>query len=78
MESAQVLINIIGGISLSVLGWLGKTVWDAVQNLKEDIQHIEVELPTHYVRKDDMADRFDKLEGMINRLFEKLEKKADK
>ena len=74
----QTVINIIGGILLTILGWLGRTVWDAVQSLKKDIQDIEVDLPMHYVRKDDMNERFDKLERILERLFEKLEGKADK
>jgi len=74
----QTVINIIGGVLLAILGWLGRTVWDAVQSLKKDIQDIEVDLPMHYVRKDDMTERFDKLERILERLFEKLEGKADK
>jgi chaperonin cofactor prefoldin len=68
----QTFLNYIAAAVMALLGWLGKTVWDAVQDLKNDIKHIEVELPTHYVRKDEMDDRFDKLESMINRRFDEL------
>jgi hypothetical protein len=53
-------------------------MWDAVQNLKEDIQRIEVELPTSYVRKSDLDVRLDKLELLLDRIFEKLDTKVDK
>ena len=74
----QDIINIIIGTVLSVLGWFARQLWDAVQNLKADMQKIEVSLPTHYVRKDELEARFDKLETMLDRIFEKLDGKADK
>ena len=74
----QTIINIIIGTALSVLGWFARQLWDAVQDLKEDMQKIEVELPTHYSRKDEIEAKFDKLEIMLQRIFEKLDTKADK
>ena len=74
----QFLINAGGGILALILGWLGRELWDAVQKLKSDMKEIEISLPTHYVRKDDMEARFDKLESMLNRIFEKLDSKVDK
>ena len=77
MES-QDLINVIGGILSVVVGWLGRELWDAVQKLKTDMKELEINLPTNYVRKDDMEARFDKLEVMLNKLFDRLDNKADK
>lgn len=75
---SQTLINAIGGLLALVVGWLGRELWDAVQKLKTDMKDLEINLPTNYVRKDDMESRFDKLEAMLNRLFEKLDNKVDK
>jgi chaperonin cofactor prefoldin len=75
---AQNLINIIGGTVLSVLGWFARQLWDAVQDLKRDVKAIEVDLPTFYVRKEDLESRLDRLEAVLNRIFEKLDHKADK
>jgi chaperonin cofactor prefoldin len=75
---AQNLINIIGGTVLSVLGWFARQLWDAVQDLKRDVKSIEVDLPTFYVRKEDLESRLDRLEAALNRIFEKLDNKADK
>ena len=77
MES-QSLINIVGGTVLSVLGWFARQLWDAVQDLKRDVKAIEVDLPTTYVRKEDLEARLDRLEAALNRIFEKLDHKADK
>jgi hypothetical protein len=74
----QTIINLIIGSVLSVLGWFARQLWDAVQDLKNDMKEIEIDLPTHYVRKDELEQRFNKIEDMLNRIFEKLDNKADK
>jgi len=74
----QAIINFIIGAVLSVLGWFARQLWDAVQDLKQDVKQIEVDLPTHYVRKEDLDVRLDRLEAVLNRIFEKLDHKADK
>ena len=75
---SQIVINAIGGLLAIIVGWLGRELWDAVQNLKTDMKELEIRLPTHYVRKDDMEVRFDKIEAMLNKLFDRLDSKADK
>ena len=74
----NLIINIVLGVALSVGGWFVRQMWDAVQNLKSDIQRIEVELPTSYVRKSDLDARLDKIDDMLEKLFDKLNTKADK
>jgi chaperonin cofactor prefoldin len=74
----QAIINLIIGAVLSVLGWFARQLWDAVQDLKRDMKQIEVDLPTHYVRKEDLESRLDRIEASLNRIFEKLDHKADK
>lgn len=72
------IINVVLGVCLSVGGWFVRQMWDAVQQLKQDIQKIEVELPTHYVRKSDLDARLDKIDDMLEKLFDRLNSKADK
>jgi len=74
----QAIINLIIGAVLSVLGWFARQLWDAVQDLKHDMKQIEVDLPTYYVRKEDLEARLDRIEASLNRIFEKLDHKADK
>jgi hypothetical protein len=74
----QEIINILIGSVLAVLGWFARQLWDAVQALKEDMKKIEVDMPTNYVRKDEMESRFDKIELLLSRIYEKLDMKADK
>lgn len=74
----QQLLNIVVITAVSVISWFARELWAAVQKLKEDLVKIEVDLPTNYVRKIEMSERFDKLEAILERIFEKIEKKADK
>lgn len=77
MES-QSVINAIGGILAIVLGWLGRELWEAVQTLKTDMKNLEINLPTNYVQKLDMEARFDKIDAMLNKLFDRVDGKVDK
>jgi hypothetical protein len=75
---AQTIINLGAGATLTIVGWLCRTLWDAVERLKADIQRIEVCLPSHYSRKDDIQCRFDKIDVTLEKIFIKLDSKADK
>jgi hypothetical protein len=74
----QNIINIALGTFIGAVGWFARQVWDSVQNLKEDIKQIEIDLPTNYARKIDIDARFDKLETILQKIFDRLESKADK
>jgi len=74
----QPVINLALGTVIAAIGWFARQVWDSVQNLKRDIKQIEVDLPTHYVRKDDLQESMKRIERMFERIFEKLDAKADK
>lgn len=74
----QAIFNIIGGAALSVMGWFARVLWDSVQELRKDIKQIEIQLPTHYVKKDELSVRFDRIELLLDKLYEKLEQKADR
>lgn len=75
---AQTLINIGAGATLATVGWLCRTLWDAVERLKTDIQRIEVCLPSNYSRKDDIQCRFDRIDLTLEKLFDRLDNKVDK
>ena len=74
----QSLFNLGLATALACIGWFARQLWDATQKLKEDIKKIEVELPTQYVRKIDIESRFDKLETILEKIFDRLDRKADK
>jgi len=74
----QSLFNFIGGAILVAVGWWCKEIWNSVKSLKEDIQAIEVDLPKNYVTKKDIENRFDRIDATLERLFDRLDAKADK
>jgi hypothetical protein len=53
-------------------------IWESVQKLKDDLHEIEVELPKTYVNKNDLDKRMQHIEDMFQRIYDKLEGKADK
>lgn len=74
----QDLFNYIVGTLLAVLGWFGKTLWDAVQALKTDLKNVEVDLPSTYVKKTELDNRLQKIETMLDKIFDRLDSKVDK
>lgn len=74
----QILFNLGGTALLFSIGWWCRQIWDSVQKLKEDVKQIEIDLPTHYIKKDEIKERFDRIELLLDKLYEKLEQKADK
>ena len=57
----QTLINVIGGAVLTAIGWFAREIWDAVKELRKDIQRIEHNLPEIYVRRDDFKHAIDEM-----------------
>lgn len=74
----QTLINIGAGSILAVIGWFARELWDAVNVMKKDLHKLEVKLAKDYTTHSDMNARFDKLEGILERIFDKIDTKADK
>ena len=74
----QTLINIGGGIILAGIGWWARVIWESVQRLKDDLHEIEVDLPKSYVTKDDFNITMKHIESMVQRIYDKLDGKADK
>ena len=74
----QTVINIGGSCLLAMLGWFARELWDIVKKIKEDLQNLEVKIADEYVKKVHINARFDKIESILERMFDKLDQKADK
>jgi hypothetical protein len=77
MENQQ-FINLFFGVGLTVMGWFARELWAAVKDLKTDLAKLRENLPKDYVSKDDYKDDIRDIKGMLAKIFEKLESKADK
>lgn len=74
----QTIINGLLAVIIAGIGWAARELWAAVKTLREDLQKIEVALPTNYVRKDEFADGIKEIKGMLEKIFDRLDHKADK
>lgn len=52
----QEVFNWIITAGLTAAGWFLRQIWDAAAELRRDLHDIETELPTHYVRKEELHD----------------------
>ena len=81
----QIIINFIAASLLSIGGWYAREQWNLVKDLKKELADLRLHVSETYTKKSevealrvDMDKRFDKLEQMITRLFDRLDQKVDK
>ena len=81
----QLIINLVVGLTVGVGGWFARQLWDSVKELKDDLSGIRLHMSEHYVKKSevegfrlDMDKRFDRIEHLFDKMFERLDQKADK
>ncbi len=81
----QLIVNIVAGLTVGVGGWFARQLWDSVKELKNDISGIRLHMSEHYVKKSevegfrlDMDKRFDRIEHLFDKMFERLDQKVDK
>lgn len=74
----QVLINTGLAAVLAAIGWFARQIWEAVDGMKKDLHQIEVDLPKNYVAKNELDRRMAHIEDMFQRIYDKLDGKADK
>jgi len=75
---AQTLINVLFGILMGCGGWFMNELWRAGKELRVDLHQIESDLPKEYVLKVDLDKRMAHIEMMFQRIYDKLDNKADK
>jgi hypothetical protein len=74
----QDLLNLVGGIGLTALGWFARELWSAVKELKTDLAKLREELPKTYAQRDDVREDFKEIKQMLTDIYQELRKKADK
>ena len=75
---AQTSINLVGGALLAIVGWVARQLYQSIRDLQRDIKSIEVSLPTNYVQKTEFNSNLREIKEMLNKIFDKLDDKADK
>jgi len=74
----QHLINALIGGGFAILGWFARELWGAVKELRADLAALREDLPKEYVAKYDYKEDIKEIKAMLEKIFEKLENKADK
>lgn len=59
-------------------GWILKTIWEAIKDLKVEIRELNREVNQDFVRREDFKDAIVEIKEMLNKIFDKLDNKADK
>jgi uncharacterized protein YoxC len=59
-------------------GWILKTIWDAIKDLKTEVRELNREVNQDFVRREDFKDSIVEIKEMLNKIFDKLDNKADK
>jgi uncharacterized protein YoxC len=77
MES-QDLFNAAITLSGAFGGWILKTIWDAIRDLKTEVKELNREVNQDFVRREDFKDSVADIKEMLNKIFDKLDNKADK
>jgi hypothetical protein len=74
----QQLINVVLGITMSVVGWFARELWSVVKELKTDLSKLREDLPKTYVGRDDYREDMRDVKVMLDKIFDKLDNKQDK
>lgn len=74
----QTLINTVLPIICVAIGWFCKELWNAVQNLKDDLSELRTHIADNYMRKEDFSTRWEEVLKAIHRVEDKLDELRSK
>lgn len=60
------------------VGWILRIIWTEIKLVQQNQREIENNVSDNYVRKDDYRVDIAEIKGMLARIFDRLENKADK
>ena len=70
----QVAFNLVVGLAAAFGGWTLRSITHSLENLQKDHK----EMMNQFVRRDDYRDSLERIETVLNRIWDKLDDKADK
>ena len=75
---SQDTINLIISGAGAVIGWILRMIWESVRKLQEEMNAFQREVHTEYVNKDDYRKDIIEVKEILGKIFDKLDRKADK
>ena len=70
----QMLFNIVVGLAAFFGGWTLNSISKTLERLDQDVR----DMPHLYVGKEDYRGDINEIKGMLGKIFDRLEHKADK
>jgi hypothetical protein len=71
---AQFLINIIAGVAAFFAGWMINSITRSIDKIEDKLNAV----PVDYVSKNDYKDDLKRVYEMLDKIFARLDDKADK
>ena len=65
-------------LGFGAIGWFGRELYAAVNNLKDEVQKLEVKIGTDYIRYDRLQDTMRPIMEALDEIKKTLQHKADK
>lgn len=75
---AQHIIDALFGVCGVLVGAVLKTMWADLKAMGKAMTDLNEKIGRDYVRRDDYRDDITEMKGMLTRIFDKLDEKADK
>jgi hypothetical protein len=72
------LFQALLAIAVSVAGWFLRMLWDNHNTLEKSIMQHQLDASEKFVRKDDYRVDITEVKGMLDKIFNQLNTKADK
>jgi len=70
----QTAFNLAVAIAAAFGGWTLRSITNSLENLQRDHK----EMMNQFVRRDDYRDALERIEQILNRIWDRLDEKADK
>ena len=77
MTIEQICLSVLS-LFCSVLGWFANQLYQAVEKLRSDVNHLEVKIGTDFVRYDRLQDMLKPIANGVEEIKSALSRKADK
>lgn len=74
----QTAFNVSAGALGLLGGWVLKTLWEAMRDVRKDVSSLRETIPETYVRRDSFIEFRRELFSQLNRIEDKIDGKADK
>lgn len=77
MTAEQIIMSLLG-IGCASLGWFSRQIWQAVGDLKKEVNEVRILIGTEYIRYDRLQDAMKPVMDSLHEIKLTLAGKADK